>query len=82
MFSGVTGALQAIFSAIAGVSGWQTAKTEHQSETKVIDAACDDEKAIDAAERALLVADKYQSVMTLKDRLKYLHWCRVFRKYN
>lgn len=82
MFSGFTGALQAFFTAIANISGWQAAKTEHQAETEIIENTKNSQRAVDAAERALLIADRYQSVMTLKDRLNYLHWCRIFRKYN
>ena len=82
MFQGVTAAIAAFCEAMK--SGFEFAQTskEHQAETEVIKGANHSERAVDAAERALLVADRYQSVMTLKDRLSYLRWCRIFRKYN
>ncbi len=82
MFSGFTSTLEAFFTAIAKISDWQCEKTTHMSESEMIDTVKDSEKAIDAAERALLIADKYQHLMRLKDRLNYVRWSGVFRKYN
>ena len=81
MFS-ITSVLQAFFSAAGKLFDLQNTEKEHRSETVVIETAEDVKKAIDAAERALLIADLYTSSMRLKHRLKYKHWCSVFRKYN
>ena len=79
---GVPAAIAAFFDALKSGFDFASTSKEHQSETAVIKGVKQSNRAVDAAERAILVADKYKSMMKLKDRLDYQRWCKIFRKYN
>lgn len=78
----ISAALQAFFEAIKELAGCRKVTIENQTTTEIVDDKRDYKKAINYAEKIILITDKYVKQMSFIDRCKYYKTRNKFYKWN